>query len=325
MHANPYALLGGGLEGTLPNPTVKGGEAGLQIASKVFAPRVASSPSSSSSAVDEAGLAIGHRVFAPRFSSSFAGQLDLNDAIDDRVSALIVAGSNITKTYNDAANTLTLAAVVGTTGGTAPVSVDTIPASPHVMDEEGEGTVLDAKWTWVNQGTSTATFANGCLIMAPQQSATQNVRAIYQTVAGAFKWRVKFAIAATASFNRGGIALKNSGGNKLLEFGLFHNTTSDFHLYVNEDNSTTSTSSTAFNTGTLPGFGLHSQFAYIEAEYDSTNIKFRYSLTGVEGTFVQVYTALAATFLGTPDQLGLYADCFGTTSGLAIFDWARRV
>ena len=35
---------------------------------------------------------------------------DFSEAVDDRVSALLVAGTNITLTYNDGANTLTVAA-----------------------------------------------------------------------------------------------------------------------------------------------------------------------------------------------------------------------
>ena len=35
---------------------------------------------------------------------------DFAEAVDDRVSSLLVAGSNVTLTYNDAANTLTVAA-----------------------------------------------------------------------------------------------------------------------------------------------------------------------------------------------------------------------
>lgn len=38
---------------------------------------------------------------------------DFSEAVDDRVSGLLVAGSNITLTYNDGANTLTIASVGG--------------------------------------------------------------------------------------------------------------------------------------------------------------------------------------------------------------------
>lgn len=42
---------------------------------------------------------------------------DFPEAVDDRVAALLVAGANITLTYNDVANTLTIAASGGGGGG----------------------------------------------------------------------------------------------------------------------------------------------------------------------------------------------------------------
>ncbi len=42
---------------------------------------------------------------------------NLDETIDDRVASLLVAGSNVTLTYNDAANTLTIASTGGSGGG----------------------------------------------------------------------------------------------------------------------------------------------------------------------------------------------------------------
>lgn len=47
---------------------------------------------------------------------------DFSEAVDDRVSALLVAGTNMTLTYNDAANTLTLDASGGGGGGSPIIS-----------------------------------------------------------------------------------------------------------------------------------------------------------------------------------------------------------
>ncbi|MER2558351.1 MAG: hypothetical protein ABTQ93_12865 [Candidatus Competibacter denitrificans] len=44
---------------------------------------------------------------------------DFSEAVDDRVAALLTAGTNVTMTYDDAANTLTIAATGGGVGGTA--------------------------------------------------------------------------------------------------------------------------------------------------------------------------------------------------------------
>jgi hypothetical protein len=42
---------------------------------------------------------------------------DFSEAVDDRVSSLLVAGTNVTLTYNDGANTLTIDAAGGGGGG----------------------------------------------------------------------------------------------------------------------------------------------------------------------------------------------------------------
>jgi hypothetical protein len=58
---------------------------------------------------------------------------DFAEAVDDRVAALLVAGSNVTLTYNDGANTLTVAA----TGGSSTVLV-------HAVGNSGTALTLDA-------------------------------------------------------------------------------------------------------------------------------------------------------------------------------------
>ena len=50
---------------------------------------------------------------------------DFSEAVDDRVGSLLVAGSNVTLTYNDAANTLTIASTGGG-GGSATITATTV-------------------------------------------------------------------------------------------------------------------------------------------------------------------------------------------------------
>lgn len=47
--------------------------------------------------------------------------IDFDESVDDRVSALLAAGTNITITYNDASNTLTIASTAGGLSGTGSV------------------------------------------------------------------------------------------------------------------------------------------------------------------------------------------------------------
>jgi len=81
---------------------------------------------------------------------------DFAEALDDRVAALLVQGTNITLTYNDVANTLTIAA---TGGGAATVVGVTPPGSPtdgqlwFASDASAGGGQL---YIYYNDGTSSA-------------------------------------------------------------------------------------------------------------------------------------------------------------------------
>lgn len=77
--------------------------------------------------LDELAAALGDDAnFATTVTNALAGKVDsssLSESIDDRVAALLVAGTNITLTYNDASNTLTIAStgssgIGGSTGST---------------------------------------------------------------------------------------------------------------------------------------------------------------------------------------------------------------
>lgn len=50
-----------------------------------------------------------------------AAVTDFAEAVDDRVAALLTAGTNITLTYNDGAGTLTIDAAGGGGGGASPI------------------------------------------------------------------------------------------------------------------------------------------------------------------------------------------------------------
>lgn len=71
--------------------------------------------------LDELSAALGDDAnFAATVTNALSGKVDsssLSESIDDRVAALLVAGTNISLTYNDASNTLTVASTGGGIGG----------------------------------------------------------------------------------------------------------------------------------------------------------------------------------------------------------------
>jgi hypothetical protein len=64
-----------------------------------------------------------------------------DESVDDRVSALLAAGTNITITYNDAANTLTIASTAGGLSGTGSVDNAVLRA-----DGTGGATLQNSSW-----------------------------------------------------------------------------------------------------------------------------------------------------------------------------------
>lgn len=74
---------------------------------------------------------------------------DFSEATDDRVAALLTAGTNITITYNDAANTLTVASTAGGLSGTGSVDNAALRA-----DGAGGATLQNSAWIIADNATT---------------------------------------------------------------------------------------------------------------------------------------------------------------------------
>lgn len=82
-------------------------------------------------------LSVNRSTGAASFPAGLAGVTaaqitDFAEAVDDRVAALLTAGANVTLTYNDAANTLTIAAAGGSGGGAVGKQTVWIPATAMI-------------------------------------------------------------------------------------------------------------------------------------------------------------------------------------------------
>lgn len=198
---------------------------------------------------------------------------------------------------------------------------DALPASPDTMDDEFTATSLDAKWTWRNQGSATATLTNGALILKAPQNNSESVRIIEQTAPTApWKFRAKVAGAFRyANYSRVYFGvLENSAGKFTAHYiGYINGAMYGIERY----NSTTSWNSRPYEYPT--GFPVRP--LYFEIENDSTNLIFRVSATGHR--YDEVMSETIASFVGTANRIILGAnDLTNTADGAAgIFEWFRRI
>lgn len=250
--------------------------------------------------------------------------------------ASIVPGTGITVDDTDPANP-----VVSATGGsTVNVTPDSHPSSPDDADDEFEyGSSIDTAgdrgasavpWAWVNQDTATGNVAQGHLVLASPASTDDDVRVLVQAVSGsAWKYRAKLSSFHSANVNyfAAAMVLRDSGSGKLLTF-YKQGSASTFAVGVHRW-----ASPTAYNAAAIGGSdifsGAHGREAkspiYFEVELSAGVLTFRYSDTGVDGTFISIGTESVATYITAIDGIGV--GTFGANANpiTAVFDWFRKV
>ena len=176
------AFEGGGSGGTTNLSILNRTATTLDIASSSGAdatvPAVTNSLSGVMTATDKAkldGIGSGANVTSVAGKTGVvtldpADVVGLGEFIDDEVAGLLVAGSNVTLTYNDAANTLTIAATGGGGGGVTSVS--------------GTGTVSGLTLTGTVTSTGNITLG-GALSVVPSNFASQTANTFLAAPNGA--------------------------------------------------------------------------------------------------------------------------------------------
>ena len=214
--------------------------------------------------------------------------------------------------------------VVGQSGNKHP---DNPPVAPDVMDDEFNSGSLNAKWVWRNQGGATAVPSAGALTLTAPTSGTENLRIIEQPVTGAWKVRAKCSAHVLANYNSTGLCVVNSTNGRIISHYKVHDSATGNEGFGVAKYS----SATLYTSGLLPTqdyadrYGASQSGVYFEIEYDGTTLYFRTSGDGV--VFDTVASEAAATFLGTPDRVGLLVSAGGnvTTPATGVFDWFRKI
>lgn len=213
--------------------------------------------------------------------------------------------------------------VSGGSSGGGNLSADTHPIFGDALDDEFEGTSLDGKWTQGNWSSTSLAFADGAIKITPPNDG--GLHAIYQNISGS-TWKVRAKLhmfdGATGAGDNMGIFVRNSSSGANYTFGPFG--PSGNLLLLSASSFTTLVASVQ---NSFPSFWTTSDlidYRYYEIENNGTNLIWRTSKTGVNGSFVQFNSTSLATFITTADQVGLAIDTNHSGTGL-ICDWFRRM
>ncbi len=157
-------------------------------------------------------------------------------------------------------------------------------------------------WSWVNQGSATETvLSDGSILMDTPAVGTTNLLGRVRSYTAPLKVRARLDITGFAG-NSGGTGLwfRESSTGELHAF-YYKDIAADF-LAMENWNSATSFGSTPFTASKSRGSS-----AWLEIEDDNTDLFFRISSNGYEGTYLQVGTVGRTSFMaGGPDEWGWF-------------------
>ena len=178
--------------------------------------------------------------------------------------------------------------------------IDEPPSTPNAMDDEFDGTTLNSKWSWLDQGSATIDL-NGKYLKMNMFSSSDNNRMIIQPIP-----TVPFEVTAKIrmyipNFNWAtfGITIYNSANNKrgILGIGTVSGN-SRAHLIQ-------FTSATAWNADTwsINGFGDPSAVHYVKVTFNTTSFSFYLSSDGDEWIFIGTDTY--SRWIGAVTHVGI--------------------
>lgn len=199
---------------------------------------------------------------------------------------------------------------------------DTPPGSAGSLDDEfNSGSFDTGRWTWGNQGSATATVANGYLKLYDPAHAGDAKKYIYQATPGT-PWEVTAKVCTVgkmANYIVGGVVISDATG-KLIVFNSGYDATPDtYMLAVTRYNSVSSFNGYAQDWPQPAGVPI-----YMRIKDDGTNLTYSYSRDGAH--FFQFLQQSRTTFLASgPTRVGLVVDANSCGSdAMLTCDWFRR-
>lgn len=189
-----------------------------------------------------------------------------------------------------------------------------LDVAAFVPGESGLTVPAFADFTWVNQGTATASDqANGGIFLLAAAASGDSLKCLVKAATPPFTVIAKFKPAIlTVNFASFGLLLRESGTSKILNFPL--GPTVGVNYY---------TAATTFSAGLVAAGALIPGVFWQKIQHDGTNLKFSVSGDGVN--WIQVWTeAKAAHFTTDANQVGWFANSNNATyaAGATLVSWA---
>lgn len=208
---------------------------------------------------------------------------------------------------------------------TAYRGVDVTPASPTAFDDEFNAGSLGGIWSWVNQSPGTITFANSHIIMTTSSSGgLYNLHLIVESVPGStpYTFTAKLWMEPESIVDVGGICLYDGTKIGAIEYvTAISPPANSFAGQIRQSNYATVTTAPTINLNTTNY--APSAPVYFQITNDGTHVTYRYSYSGLPGTFRQIWQETTGAFLGTITKIGLF---FYGYNGIPLFacEWFRR-
>ena len=210
--------------------------------------------------------------------------------------------------------------------GSSVVSVDNPPASPHADNYEFDATSssLPSGWSWVNQGTSTYTEANGAGALLQQvKTGTYDWRGIVRNVPAGASWTATMKIEGMGATLLGGspavsfikaLVLRQSSDGKMIVMSNYR----DNNIYL--ERWTSATAHSASITTTFQPYAQWNVRYWRIRKNSSTSWDFQVSNDG--SCWMTMSAAYDASAFLTPDQIG-FAAMSDTVAGTVAAHWYR--
>lgn len=213
-----------------------------------------------------------------------------------------------------------------------PCGVDGPPLTPAALDDEMMQTfgapadVNDPFWTWVNQGSATATWSNGAIILTADTTASLNMEMLQDTLPTAPYTFITYVdlLSAGPTTPICVLGFRESSTNKMATALIYsagaRDSTAD-NFVVGAYNWTSNTANSAVHYYPSPANAF-----YLKIQNDgSGNLNFWYSPSGDGINYIKVATETVTTaFTTAPNQLVIGVGSTATVAPSCTFDYVRR-